>query len=76
MSVSVSGDTQARAMIETALFRRALTKFIANAIQHSCSGAHINIAIHELLKDFIFIRIFSFCVEIICFNPLCLNKLC
>lgn len=46
MSVSITGDTHARAMIETALFRRALTNLLQNAIQHSAVGAHINIEIH------------------------------
>lgn len=45
MSVSVSGDTKANSQIETALFRRALTNLLQNAIQHSPVGAKIDIGI-------------------------------
>ncbi|MFL9926151.1 heavy metal sensor histidine kinase [Herbaspirillum lusitanum] len=45
MSVTVSGDTGASVMMETALFRRALTNLLQNAIQHSVSGASINVNI-------------------------------
>jgi len=46
MSVSVSGDTMASSQIETALFRRALTNLLQNAIQHSPAGACIDIGIY------------------------------
>ncbi|OWY30542.1 heavy metal sensor histidine kinase [Herbaspirillum robiniae] len=45
MSVTVSGDTEATAMMETALFKRALTNLIQNAIQHSPVGALIRVDI-------------------------------
>jgi two-component system heavy metal sensor histidine kinase CusS len=45
MSIAVSGDTEATAMMETALFKRALTNLIQNAIQHSPAGALIRIDI-------------------------------
>ena len=47
MQVAVSGDTSATAMIETALFRRALTNLLQNAIQHSSAGACITIHIES-----------------------------
>lgn len=45
MSITVAGDTEASAMMETALFKRALTNLIQNAIQHSPTGALIRIDI-------------------------------
>lgn len=45
MSVTVNGDIHASTRIETALFRRALTNLLQNAIQHSPNGARIGIAI-------------------------------
>jgi two-component system heavy metal sensor histidine kinase CusS len=45
MSASVVGDIEASARIETALFRRALTNLLQNAIQHTASGAHIQVQI-------------------------------
>ena len=45
MSVDVIGDTGAGAMIETALFRRALTNLLQNAIQHSAAGSQISVRI-------------------------------
>ncbi|MBB5393295.1 MULTISPECIES: heavy metal sensor histidine kinase [unclassified Herbaspirillum] len=45
MDIAVSGDIQSTAMMETALFRRALTNLIQNAIQHSPAGALIRIDI-------------------------------
>ena len=43
MTVDVSGD--ARASIETSLFRRALTNLLHNAIQHSAPGSQIQVSI-------------------------------
>lgn len=51
MSVEVTGDTEAGSMIETALFRRALTNLLQNAIQHSPAGARITISIDAKQKD-------------------------
>ena len=45
LSVTLSGHTEARSQIETALFRRALTNLLQNAIQHSPPGTHIEINI-------------------------------
>ena len=45
ISAEVAGDTEAGAPIETALFRRALTNLLQNAIQHSADGAHISVRI-------------------------------
>jgi len=45
MIITVAGDTEASAMMETALFKRALTNLIQNAIQHSPVGALIRIDI-------------------------------
>src|SRR3546814_17906065 len=43
LSVHISGDAQLS--IETALFRRAITNLLQNAIQHSSSGAEISVTI-------------------------------
>src|SRR3546814_16223996 len=43
LSVHISGDAQLS--IETALFRRAITNLLQNAIQHSSSGAEIRVTI-------------------------------
>jgi two-component system heavy metal sensor histidine kinase CusS len=48
ISASVVGDIEADAKIETALFRRALTNLLQNAIQHSAPGAHIRVQIAKL----------------------------
>jgi two-component system heavy metal sensor histidine kinase CusS len=45
MQVELIGDTHASSLIETALFRRALTNLLQNAIQHSPTGARIRIFI-------------------------------
>ncbi|RXZ38641.1 HAMP domain-containing protein [Oxalobacteraceae bacterium CAVE-383] len=47
VSAGVAGDTEAGAPIETALFRRALTNLLQNAIQHSPEGAHIQVRITQ-----------------------------
>ncbi|WP_050477879.1 heavy metal sensor histidine kinase [Herbaspirillum rhizosphaerae] len=51
MSVEVTGDIEATSMIETALFRRALTNLLQNAIQHSPAGARIKVSIDAQNKD-------------------------
>jgi two-component system heavy metal sensor histidine kinase CusS len=45
MTVHVSGD--AKAPIETSLFRRALTNLLHNAIQHSSAGSQIRVTIAQ-----------------------------
>ncbi|MFX5570534.1 ATP-binding protein, partial [Acinetobacter baumannii] len=45
MSITVAGDLEATATMETALFKRALTNLIQNAIQHSPQGAQLRIDI-------------------------------
>ena len=47
MNVKVEGDVQARAFIETALFRRAMTNLLQNAIQHSGAGSQIRVLVSE-----------------------------
>jgi len=51
MSVEVVGDVDAKSMIETALFRRALTNLLQNAIQHSPAGARITVSIDAQQQD-------------------------
>ncbi|MDY7578482.1 heavy metal sensor histidine kinase [Herbaspirillum sp. RTI4] len=48
MTVGVDGPCDASAMIETALFRRAMTNLLQNAIQHSSPGAHLRVSIARL----------------------------
>ena len=48
ISVCVLGATGAGAAIETALFRRALSNLLHNAIQHSATGAQICVRITAL----------------------------
>jgi two-component system heavy metal sensor histidine kinase CusS len=48
ITASVIGDIEAGAKIETALFRRALTNLLQNAIQHSAPGSHIRVQITQL----------------------------
>jgi two-component system heavy metal sensor histidine kinase CusS len=45
MVVDVEGELQARAMINTSLFRRALSNMLQNAIDHSAPGAHLAVTI-------------------------------
>lgn len=45
MTVLVEGDYQAQALIDTSLFRRAVTNVLQNAIQHSSAGAQIVVRI-------------------------------
>jgi two-component system heavy metal sensor histidine kinase CusS len=44
-TVKIDGDVQAEALIETALFRRAMANLLENAIEHSHSGAEIRVDI-------------------------------
>ena len=46
-TVKIDGDTAAEAKIETALFRRAMTNLLQNAIEHSRSGAQILVNLHQ-----------------------------
>jgi two-component system heavy metal sensor histidine kinase CusS len=50
-SVEIAGDVDAEAPIETALFRRALSNLLQNAIEHSQPGARISIEIRQGTKD-------------------------
>ncbi|WP_175178284.1 heavy metal sensor histidine kinase [Achromobacter pestifer] len=47
MRVRIDGDRQASALIDTALFRRAVTNLLQNAIQYSAPGAEISVAIQR-----------------------------
>jgi two-component system heavy metal sensor histidine kinase CusS len=44
-TVSIEGDVEAAAPIETALFRRALSNLLQNAIEHSVRGARLCVRI-------------------------------
>lgn len=46
-TVKIEGDIHAEALIETALFRRAMANLLQNAIEHSQSGAQILVSIHQ-----------------------------
>jgi two-component system heavy metal sensor histidine kinase CusS len=48
-TVSIEGDVAAEAMIETALFRRAMSNLLQNAIEHSSSGARLLVTIRQQL---------------------------
>jgi two-component system heavy metal sensor histidine kinase CusS len=50
-SVEIAGDIDAEAPIETALFRRALSNLLQNAIEHSAPGARISIEIRRGASD-------------------------
>ncbi|MDQ2733390.1 MAG: heavy metal sensor histidine kinase [Pseudomonadota bacterium] len=50
-SVEISGDVDAEAPIETALFRRALSNLLQNAIEHSAAGARITVEIRQGRDD-------------------------
>ncbi len=43
MSVAIEGDVEARATLETALFRRALSNLLQNAIEHSRHDAALGV---------------------------------
>jgi two-component system heavy metal sensor histidine kinase CusS len=45
ITVSVEGPAQAEAMMNTALFRRALSNLLQNAIEHSAHGARLSVRI-------------------------------
>lgn len=47
MTVKISGDTQTEALIEVALFRRAMANLLQNAIEHSTRGAEILVQIKQ-----------------------------
>jgi len=44
-TVGIDGETQARASIDIALFRRALSNLLQNAIEHSVPGARLAVSI-------------------------------
>ncbi|HEX4233039.1 MAG TPA: heavy metal sensor histidine kinase [Caldimonas sp.] len=46
-SVSIEGDVGAQATLETALFRRAMSNLLQNAIEHSSPGARLTVHIVE-----------------------------
>jgi two-component system heavy metal sensor histidine kinase CusS len=50
-SVEITGDVDAEASIETALFRRALSNLLQNAIEHSAPGARISVEIRQGAGD-------------------------
>lgn len=50
-AVSVEGDVAAEAMIETALFRRAMSNLLQNAIEHSGAGARLLVTIRQQLSS-------------------------
>ncbi len=47
MRVRIDGDREASALIDTALFRRAVTNLLQNAIQYSAAGAEIAVGIQR-----------------------------
>jgi two-component system heavy metal sensor histidine kinase CusS len=47
MRVRIDGDREASALIDTALFRRAVTNLLQNAIQYSSAGAEIAVGIQR-----------------------------
>jgi two-component system, OmpR family, heavy metal sensor histidine kinase CusS len=49
--VEIVGDVDAEAAIETALFRRALSNLLQNAIEHSAAGAKISVEIRRGAHD-------------------------
>jgi two-component system, OmpR family, heavy metal sensor histidine kinase CusS len=49
--VEIVGDVDAEAAIETALFRRALSNLLQNAIEHSAAGAKISVQIRRAAHD-------------------------
>ncbi|MGH8822276.1 MAG: heavy metal sensor histidine kinase [Rhodoferax sp.] len=50
-TVSIEGDVAAEAMIETALFRRAISNLLQNAIEHSGAGARLLVTIRQQLSS-------------------------
>jgi two-component system heavy metal sensor histidine kinase CusS len=47
IAVSIEGDVDAAATLETALFRRAMSNLLQNAIQHSNRGARLVVRIEQ-----------------------------
>lgn len=47
MQVEIEGDVQARATLETALFRRAMSNLLQNSMEHSARGARLVVRIAE-----------------------------
>lgn len=45
--VGIAGDVQAEARLESALFRRAMSNLLQNAIEHSPPGAQITVTLRE-----------------------------
>ena len=45
--VGLEGDVQAEARLESALFRRAMSNLLQNAIEHSQPGAHVTVTLRE-----------------------------
>ena len=45
--VSIEGDVHTEARLESALFRRAMSNLLQNAIEHSEPGAHIVVMLRE-----------------------------
>ncbi|MDQ0013715.1 two-component system heavy metal sensor histidine kinase CusS [Variovorax boronicumulans] len=45
--VGISGDVRAEARLESALFRRAMSNLLQNAIEHSPPGAQITVTLRE-----------------------------
>jgi len=45
--VGIAGDVQAAAQLESALFRRAMSNLLQNAIEHSPPGAQITVTLRE-----------------------------
>ncbi len=50
-TVSIEGDVAVEAMIETALFRRAMSNLLQNAIEHSSAGAKLLVTIRQQLSS-------------------------
>ena len=46
-TVRIQGDIGAEAMMETALFRRAMSNLLQNAIEHSAAGAQLSVNIRQ-----------------------------
>jgi two-component system heavy metal sensor histidine kinase CusS len=50
MQMRIEGDTDVEAELETALFRRAMSNLLQNAIEHSQPGAQITVQLREDAK--------------------------
>jgi two-component system heavy metal sensor histidine kinase CusS len=51
MQVRIEGDTAVEAELETALFRRAMSNLLQNAIEHSQPGAQLTVQLREDAKS-------------------------